>query len=217
MSKAPKPYRIYRALLYLYPKAHRKAYGEQMVQTLDDILADQHDISEKIMVWIRVVSELPLNVIEENINNLGEMSMGKLSKISSKQLTIGAGVVILVTAGVVLGMHLRKPDYTPTSLAKVEHAATLPKCLQTADNPNIPISAEDRAFIENNAAGSIIDVPAGTNVTAYFKTYDGTTATGSSVYSGKFGSYNFSAKKVADNSTNSYVGGWKITRLEACR
>ncbi|HEV7454552.1 MAG TPA: hypothetical protein VGO07_04815, partial [Candidatus Saccharimonadales bacterium] len=82
MPKASKSHQVYRALLHLYPKAHRKAYGEQMVQTLDDILADQHNTSEKVMVWIRVGSELPFNVIEENINNLGEMRMGKQAKIS---------------------------------------------------------------------------------------------------------------------------------------
>ncbi|HEV7453655.1 MAG TPA: hypothetical protein VGO07_00180, partial [Candidatus Saccharimonadales bacterium] len=115
------------------------------------------------------------------------------------------------------GLSLHHYEYSPTNLAKVEHAAKLPQCLQKTNNPNIKVSAEDRAFIENNAASSIIDVAAGTNVDAYFKTYDGKTATGSSVYSGKYGSYNFTAKKVADNATNNYVGGWKITRLEACK
>jgi hypothetical protein len=216
MVRGRKRYRLYRALLFLYPRTHRHEYGEQMVQTLEDMLAARESSTERIATWIRVGSELPLNIIEENISALGGIRMNKLSR-TTKWAT--GGVVALI-AGVIVLILLTPhghPDYTARNLAYVPHAAKPPACLQTTKNPSLQVPDEEHTFIENNLASSITDVPAGTNVTAYIKTYDGKIATGSSVYSGKYGTYNFTAKKLHDNSVNDYVGGWKITALEVCK
>ena len=143
--------------------------------------------------------------------------MGKLTKVPGKQLAIGTGVVALVITGLILSFTMRQTPYSPTMLANVKRAAHPPACLQKTTNRNLMVSTKDQTFIENTAAGSILDVQAGTNVSAYFKTYDGKTATGSSVYSGSYGSYNFTAERVNPASTDTYEGGWKITRLEACQ
>ncbi len=96
MDKQRKSLRVYRAALHLYPKAHREAYGEQMAQTLEDILAEQPDRLNRFIVWVRVACELPINVVEENSNNIGEVSMNKLTKVSNKQLMYGVLVALVV-------------------------------------------------------------------------------------------------------------------------
>lgn len=99
MAKQHEPYRVYRALLYLYPKSHRQAYGQQMVQTLDDMLSDQAG-TDRLVVWLRVLFELPINIVEENLNSVGEISVNTLTKITSKQY------LYLVLAMLVVGSYL---------------------------------------------------------------------------------------------------------------
>lgn len=104
MDKQHRSLRIYRALLHLYPKAHREAYGDQMAQTLEDILAEQPDRLNRFIVWIRVACELPINIVEENSNNMGEISMNKLTKVSNKQLLNGVLVALVVIGYGAMGM-----------------------------------------------------------------------------------------------------------------
>lgn len=94
-------HRLYRALLYLYPKEYRREYGAQMLQTLQDMLDDNSDSLGRAMIWLRVAAETPLSILKENSNNIGEKSMNKLATISNKRLLIGGvsvGVVLLVAA-----------------------------------------------------------------------------------------------------------------------
>jgi|GEM_PF-2749751 len=107
MAKQHEPYRIYKALLHLYPKSHRKAYGQQMVQTLDDILSDQHSRYGRFGVWLRVAYELPINIIEENFNSIGEISVNKLTKISNRQLLFGVLAVLIIGSYVAMAVIWR--------------------------------------------------------------------------------------------------------------
>jgi hypothetical protein len=104
MSRQYEKYRIYRACLYLYPKQHRQVYGQQMVQTLDDILSDQDTNFGRFAVWLKVSVELPINAIEENLSSLGEISVNKLTKITAKQYTYAAGGLLIIGSLVLLGV-----------------------------------------------------------------------------------------------------------------
>lgn len=95
MSKQHEKYRLYRALLHLYPKQHRRAYGQQMVQTLDDMLSEQQSSFGRFTIWLKVGIELPVNAIEENISGLGEISVNKLTKITAKQYAYIASALLL--------------------------------------------------------------------------------------------------------------------------
>jgi hypothetical protein len=68
-----------------------------MVQTLDDILSDQHSVYGRFSVWLRIIYELPVNILEENLNSMGEISVNKLTKISNRRLLYG--VLALLVAG----------------------------------------------------------------------------------------------------------------------
>jgi hypothetical protein len=96
MSKQHEKYKLYRIFLYLYPKQHRRIYGKQMVQTLDDFLSDQDSDLGRFAIWIKVAVELPINALEENISSMGEISVNKLTKISAKQYLYGAFTILLI-------------------------------------------------------------------------------------------------------------------------
>jgi hypothetical protein len=91
---------VYRLALRLYPRSFRREYGDQMVQTLDDLLDDTETSMDRLAVWVRVVAETPVTALRENTNTIGEKDMTKLIRISNKRLAIGSiiAVLILLTA-----------------------------------------------------------------------------------------------------------------------
>ena len=100
MPRQHEPYKAYRAALHLYPKSHQKAFGKQMVQTLDDMLSDQKTRSGRSTVWLRLLFELPINIIEENLSSVGGISVNKLTRITNKQY------LYIVLALLVIGSYL---------------------------------------------------------------------------------------------------------------
>jgi hypothetical protein len=131
-----------------------------------------------------------------------------------------AALLIIIAASAVLLVHRNDNHIAPAvSLAETRKRSPSPPaaCLATKDNSALKVAAKDRDFITNNAVGQIIDVPAGTNVYVHLKTYNGDTATGTSMYSGTYGSYNFTIKNLNKNDGNTYVGGWRITKFETCK
>lgn len=214
MLREPKAHKAYRALLYLYPKAHRQEYGEQMVQAFDDLLSEDTRPQHTLAIWLRVVGELPMNIIEEHIHNVEGKKMSDLKPNKRLVIVVSAMVVVVVAAAIGLTVHQNKP-FTGTTLARLQSPAKKPACLQKAKENAVPISSEQNEFVAQAAATSIVDVPAGTTVDTYIKTYTDTKATGTAVYGGKYGTYNFEATHKA-NSTDPYFGGWSITHFEAC-
>lgn len=134
-------------------------------------------------------------------------------------LVAGIFVFILVVGGSVVFAISRNNQSNPTTLnkARANSSTTPPVCLAESDNPNLKVDSQDQTYIVNAVIANIIDVPAGTNVDVHIKTYDSVTATGSSVYAGNYGSYNFTAKKTGTETTNSYQGNWKVTEFLACK
>lgn len=56
---------------------------------------------------------------------------------------------------------------------------------------------------------SIIDIPAGTNVDIFYKSYSKDEAEGTAVYESTYGSYNFASVKTKN--------GWITTDFVACK
>lgn len=91
-----KRYPIYRAALRLYPKEYRRQYGDQMLQTVADMLDDQPEKRGRVVIWLRVGSELPLSIMRENITNVGESTMHKLALMNNKRLVGGLAAILLI-------------------------------------------------------------------------------------------------------------------------
>lgn len=135
-----------------------------------------------------------------------------------------AGIIVIALALVGIGGRtvwvLSNPDESssPTTVASLERKAHNPKpnCFAVQDNPHLQVPLKDQNYLKWAAVDHILDVPAGTKVTVFLKAYDGKTATGSSVYEGGYGAYNFTAKTVGDTSGGPQ-GNWAITSFESCK
>ena len=131
---------------------------------------------------------------------------------------ISAGVLLFIISCALVVLH-NNNQVTPTTLSqlKAKSSANPTTCLTEKDDPNIKADPQEQTYIANAAIANIIDIPAGTHVDVYLKTYDGSTATGTSIYAGKYGSYNFTAEKTGTETNNSYQGNWKIDAFAACK
>ena len=63
----------------------------------------------------------------------------------------------------------------------------------------------------------ITNVPAGTHADINIKTYNGSTAAGSTIYAGTYGSYNFTAMKDKSINEPSNRINWVITSFTPCK
>lgn len=78
-----------------------------MVQTLDDMLADQHTSSERLAVWLKLAFELPINIIEENLSNAGGISVNKLTRFTNKQYLYIVLALLVIGSYLVVGLVWR--------------------------------------------------------------------------------------------------------------
>lgn len=69
----PKRFPIYNKLLWLYPKPYRDKYASQMTQTLADMLDDQPGAVARLSVWIRVIFDLPVSILRQNVIYAGNV------------------------------------------------------------------------------------------------------------------------------------------------
>jgi len=81
-------HRIYTLFLRLYPKNFIKQYGKEMTWVLDELLAENPSRLYKLSVWLRVGSELPLSIIQENINNLGGKNMNTVTHKNNRRTIV---------------------------------------------------------------------------------------------------------------------------------
>lgn len=117
---------------------------------------------------------------------------------------LAIGVVLILTKSNNAGAA--KPTTVAEAKAKAQNP--LPACLE--ENKNVePLQQDDQNNISLALTSQLIDVPAGTGADIVFSTYDEKTATGTEVYDGDYGSYNFAIKKDASAT-------WNITSFEQC-
>ena len=58
--------RLYRALLWIYPKEHRREYGELMVQLFRDRMRHDAGGFRWLVVWTQMISDLAVSAFEEH-------------------------------------------------------------------------------------------------------------------------------------------------------
>ena len=140
-------------------------------------------------------------------------------KLKTGHIIIAAGVIIVAlgVAAALFMMQNRSDEYTRRTLSetKANTPASVAVCMAKRDNPDLQISSTDQTDIFNSVVTSITDVPAGTDVNVYVGAYDGTTTSGSIVYVGDYGSYNFTASK--NTSSQSTGINWTVKTFVACK
>ncbi|MDP9494806.1 MAG: hypothetical protein M3P87_06145 [Actinomycetota bacterium] len=66
--------RVYRSLLVLYPEAHRREYGEPMVQLVGDLFRDERGGLRTLRLWCQIIGDLVRAALSERM----EMTMDTL-------------------------------------------------------------------------------------------------------------------------------------------
>jgi hypothetical protein len=73
--------RAYRLLVLLYPAGHRRAFGEQMVQTFgdhyDDAVEDRH--GSRMRFWLAVIADLAVSLAVEHVAEVKARARGVVS------------------------------------------------------------------------------------------------------------------------------------------
>ncbi len=92
MSRLPSRFPVYSRLLKLYPAAYRRRYGQQMLQTLADMLDDKN--SRRLQVWLRTAFDLPLSLVKQNAVYLGGIMAHQTPHYVKRNATFGALLLV---------------------------------------------------------------------------------------------------------------------------
>lgn len=90
----PKRFPIYQKLLHLYPAAYRKQYGEQMIQTLADMLDDAPSSAQKASIWTRTLLDLPISAVKQQVTYTGAVMTERTPKYVKNSAIIGAALLV---------------------------------------------------------------------------------------------------------------------------
>jgi nitrate/nitrite-specific signal transduction histidine kinase len=66
--------RVYNVLLWLYPRAHRLAYGPPMAQLFRDLCRDAHQqggVPGLVRLWLRTLVDLAVSAVREHVKSGG--------------------------------------------------------------------------------------------------------------------------------------------------
>ena len=96
--------RVYRKLLLIYPKEHRREYGEPMVQLFRDRMRRDGDGFRGVIIWFQMIFDLVGAAFKEH---KGGADMRKIASIGI------ALAVLLVAGGIGIGTLLASSDGGP--------------------------------------------------------------------------------------------------------
>lgn len=82
---------IYSQLTRLYPTPYRNEYGEQMLQTLADMLDDPD--RARFSVWARTIVDFPFSVVKQQIIYTGEILATETPSYITRTALSGSGLV----------------------------------------------------------------------------------------------------------------------------
>lgn len=127
--------------------------------------------------------------------------------MNRKTYTIIGIAILLIAIGSLVITRQEKPDAIKAVAA----------CTMKDNSLNLKVSTSDENNLASAASDEITNVPAGTHTDINIKTYNGSTATGSTLYAGSYGSYNFTAKKNKSIPEPSNQINWVITSFIPCK
>lgn len=119
-------------------------------------------------------------------------------------------VIILAVIGAVIMLCGRSAAYTPRTFAEAKSHApkALPACVDTSKESSLNVSSAEQTSLFYAAVVGISDVPAGTPADMKIAAYSPTNASGTVMYGGTYGEFNFSTEKRN--------GNWELLTFEMC-
>jgi len=100
----------YSKLLRLYPKPYRTQYGDQMLQTLADMLENAPTARQRFSVWARTVIDLPISLVNQQLNYVGEIMIHETPKYVKNSAIAGAAMLapfFLIVSAASIDKNLR--------------------------------------------------------------------------------------------------------------
>lgn len=101
---------LYSKLLHLYPVGYRKDYGEQMLQTLADMLDAQPD--RKAAIWTRTAVDFPLSVLKQQIIYTGDTMATQMPDYIKRNALLGTWLIapffVFIIANSIVGSQLQR-------------------------------------------------------------------------------------------------------------
>lgn len=103
----------YRLLLRLYPKAYREQYGEQMVQTLEDMLAAAPAVKQRSEVLFRTAVDLPVSIAQQQILYIGGVMAHEMPRYVKRNAVL-AGLLLVPFAAALTANGMDKMFHNQT-------------------------------------------------------------------------------------------------------
>jgi len=98
MGRLEQRYRVFSAFLKLYPPDYRNRYGQEILQLTADMLDEAPGRFARLLIWSRVLADLPLNIIVQQCSYVGGI-MYKDTPGYIKRNGVVAGVMLLPFVG----------------------------------------------------------------------------------------------------------------------
>jgi len=96
--KPARRFKIYAKLLYLYPPNYRRQYGQQLLQTIADMVDDAPSAGARFAVWLRISFDLPITICKEHFLTIGENMYTKQNLHTNRNAVIGGALLLLPVA-----------------------------------------------------------------------------------------------------------------------
>jgi len=134
----------------------------------------------------------------------------------AKPILVAVAVLGLLAASLFAFSTSSKNKKQIVSSTKTEN------CVASSMTPPPTTNASDQASLSLVVITHLATIPAGTHADIFLKSYNGKTATGSILYAGQYGDYNFTANKTnqdqeMSSSTGAHDNGWKLTSFKVCK
>jgi|GEM_PF-1803502 len=103
--------RLYEKMMALYPASYREQYAEEMTRAFEDMLQDNSRILARIVLLARVVIDLPISVVKQNVVALDEAYMSDMPTYVKRNSEVS--VFLLVPFAVLLIVNEVLPSVLP--------------------------------------------------------------------------------------------------------
>lgn len=92
MDSLKKRFPRYSKLLSLYPAGYKREYGEQMLQTLADMLDDEQ--RRPAAVWVQLAVDFPFSVIKQQASYTGATMTHDMPRFAKRNAAFGAALLL---------------------------------------------------------------------------------------------------------------------------
>lgn len=93
---------VYSKILKLYPAAYQQRYGEQMMQTLADMLDDAPSPFHRSVIWLRTIVDLPASLAHQQVHYAGNVLSEETPRFVKRNVLVSLGLFAPFVAIVII-------------------------------------------------------------------------------------------------------------------